>query len=109
MYSFRPLPLVKGCRRMAYHLTVHTVMHRKPETLVRQRHGETERQRQTNIQTETGGGGGGGRVVVVNWCFTPNQAVRLYQRERERRIYENRERSITTETDRDTDRQTETL
>ena len=24
--SFRPLPLMKGCRRMTYHLTVHTVI-----------------------------------------------------------------------------------
>ena len=25
IYSFRPLPLMKGCRWMTYHLTVHTV------------------------------------------------------------------------------------
>ena len=25
-YSFRPLPLVKGCGWMTYHLTVHTIL-----------------------------------------------------------------------------------
>ena len=26
IYSFRPLPLTKGCRWMTYHLTVHTII-----------------------------------------------------------------------------------
>ena len=26
IYLFRPVPLVKGCRWMTYHLTVHTVI-----------------------------------------------------------------------------------
>ena len=26
IYSFRPLPLMKGCRWMTYHLTVHTII-----------------------------------------------------------------------------------
>ena len=26
IYSFRPLPLMKGCRWMTYHLTVHTMI-----------------------------------------------------------------------------------
>ena len=26
IYSFRPLPLMKGCRWMTHHLTVHTVI-----------------------------------------------------------------------------------
>ena len=26
IYSFRPLPLMKGCMWMTYHLTVHTIM-----------------------------------------------------------------------------------
>ena len=28
IYSFRPLPLMKGCRWMTYHLTIHTIMTR---------------------------------------------------------------------------------
>ena len=32
-YSFRPLPLMKGCKWMTYHLTVHTViMHMDKKT-----------------------------------------------------------------------------
>jgi len=26
IYSFRPLPLMKGCRWMTYHLPVHTII-----------------------------------------------------------------------------------
>ena len=26
IYSFRPLPLLKGCRWMTYHLTIHTII-----------------------------------------------------------------------------------
>ena len=26
IYAFRPLPLMNGCRRMTYHLTVHTII-----------------------------------------------------------------------------------
>ena len=36
IYSFRPLPLMKGCRWMTYHLTVHTIivpMSKKPNKL----------------------------------------------------------------------------
>ena len=58
VYSVRPLPLVKGCRWMAYHLTLHTVMHRETETLEGQR--QTDRGRQTYRDGGGGGGGGGG-------------------------------------------------
>ena len=26
IYSFRPMPLMKGCRWMTYQLTIHTIM-----------------------------------------------------------------------------------
>ena len=26
IYSFRPLPIMKGCRCMTFHLTVHTII-----------------------------------------------------------------------------------
>ena len=50
IYSFKPLPFMKGCRWMTYHLTVHIVimpMYKKTNETDRQ----TDRQRQ--IETDT--------------------------------------------------------
>ena len=58
IYSFRPLPLKKGCGWMTYHLTVHTIimpMCKKTYIFLhkRERETETDRHRQTETDRQT--------------------------------------------------------
>ena len=46
IYSFRPLPLMKGCRWMIYHLTVHTIFIPMSKITNKQRERERERERE---------------------------------------------------------------
>ena len=52
IYSFRPLPLMKGCRWMTYHLTVHTIIMPMRER-DRERQTDRDRERQRRRQRDT--------------------------------------------------------